>query len=94
MKFQEEFNYCIIFLIIIILIYIVYALTSNVKIQIFLSVLSIIGGSSMVVLGFWGADFAFARACGQLHQEKVKGEFKGKKGEVYVPFMKNYTPLE
>jgi len=72
----------------------IYAFTSNVKIQIFLSILSIIGGSSLVILGFWGADFAFAEVSRQLHQESVKGKFKGQKGKVYVPFMKNYTPLE
>jgi ABC-type antimicrobial peptide transport system permease subunit len=62
--------------------------------QLLLSVISIVIGSALVVLGFWGADFAFAVASGQLHQEKIKGKIKGEKGKVYVPFMKNYTPLE
>jgi len=48
----------------------------------------------MIILGFWGADFAFAIACGELHQEKEKSKFKGQRKKVYVPFMKNYTPLE
>jgi len=94
MKFQREFNYCIALLIIIILLYAIASFTKNLMLQILLSVLSIVIGSALVVFGFWGADFAFAVASGQLHQEKTKGKFKGKKGEVYVPFMKNYTPLE
>jgi hypothetical protein len=66
----------------------------NTQLQLLLSVLSIVIGSALVMLGFWGADFAFAMVAGQLHQEKIKGKFKGKKKKVYVPFMKNYTPLE
>jgi hypothetical protein len=94
MKFQKEFNYCFVVAVLIVLLYAVFAITLNLMFQIMLSVVSIIVGSSLVVLGFWGADFAFALASGQLHQEKIRGEFKGKKKEVYVPFMKNYTPLE
>ena len=94
MKFQKEFNYCIALLIIIILLYAIFAITKNLMLQILLSVLSIVIGSALVVFGFWGDDFAFAVASGQLHQEKTKGKFKGKKGEVYVPFMRDYTPLE
>ena len=78
----------------IILLYAIASFTKNLMLQIFLSVLSIVIGSALVVFGFWGADFAFAVAFGQLHQEKIKGKFKGKKGEVYVPFMRDYTPLE
>jgi len=81
-------------MIIIVLIYIIFSFTLNVQLQFLLSVLSIVIGSGLVVLGFWGADFAFAMACGQLHQEKVKGKVRGTKNKVYVPFMKNYTPLE
>lgn len=94
MKFQKEFDYCFIAAVVIVLLYSVFAFTLNVMLQILLSVMSIIIGSFLVVLGLWGADFAFTKACGQLHQEKMRGEFKGKKGNVYVPFMKNYTPLE
>jgi ABC-type antimicrobial peptide transport system permease subunit len=62
--------------------------------QLLLSVLSILIGSALVIIGFWGADFAFAMASKQLNQEKIKGKIKGQKEKVYVPFMKNYTPLE
>lgn len=94
MSFQKEFNYCMISVMFIILLYAIFAFTLNIMLQILLSTLSIIIGSALVVFGFWGADFAFAVVSGQLHQEKIKGKFKGKKGDVYVPFMKNYTPLE
>ncbi len=80
--------------IIIIFLYTIFAFTLNIELQLLLSVLSIVIGSTLVVLGFWGADFAFAVVSGQLHQEKIKGKIKGEKGKVYVPFMKNYTPLE
>ncbi len=94
MRFQKEFNYCMISVIVIVSLYTIFSFTLNVRLQLLLSVLSIVIGSTLVVLGFWGADFAFATASGQLYQEKIKGRFKGKKGKVYVPFMKNYTPLE
>jgi len=94
MKFQKEFNYCMMSVIIIIFLYTIFAFTLNIELQLLLSVLSIVIGSTLVVLGFWGADFAFAVVSGQLHQEKIKGKIKGEKGKVYVPFMKNYTPLE
>ena len=80
--------------IIIIFLYTIFAFTLNIELQLLLSVLSIVIGSTLVVLGFWGADFAFAVVSGQLHQEKIKGKIKGEKGKVYVPFMNNYTPLE
>jgi ABC-type antimicrobial peptide transport system permease subunit len=94
MRFQREFNYCMLSTIIIVLVYIIFSFTLNVQLQFLLSVLSVLMGSFLVVLGFWGADFAFAMACGQLHQEKIKGKVKGARRRVYVPFMKNYTPLE
>ena len=81
-------------LIIIVILYTIFSFTLNVRLQLLLSVLSIVIGSALVVIGFWGADFAFAVVSGQLHQEKIKGKFKGQKRKVYVPFMKNYTPLE
>lgn len=94
MNFQKEFNYCFIAIIIIILLYTILAFTLNLMLQLLLSVLSIVIGSALVILGFWGADFAFAVASGQVRQEKIKGKFKGSRGKVYVPFMRNYTPLE
>jgi ABC-type antimicrobial peptide transport system permease subunit len=94
MRFQREFNYCMLSTIIIVLVYIIFSFTLNVQLQFLLSVLSIVMGSALVVLGFWGADFAFAMIAGQLHQENIKGKVRGQKNKIYVPFMKNYTPLE
>ena len=91
---HKEYNYCFIGIIIVFLIYVVFAFTNDVKFQVFSSVFAIILGSSLVFLGFWGADFAFALASEHLDQSKIKGKFRGKKKKVYVPFMKNYTPLE
>jgi hypothetical protein len=94
MAFQREFNYCLILAVLAFLVYIVFSLIDRPSVLFLLSIFSIILGSSMVVLGFWGSDFAFAMAAKQLHQEKVKGKVSGERGKVYVPFMKNYTPLE
>jgi hypothetical protein len=66
----------------------------NTRLAVFMSLFAIIVGSSMTFFGFWGADFAFAVALGQLDQSGEEGKVKGVKGAVYVPFMKNYTPLE
>ena len=94
MKFQKEFNYCLACVIFIVLLFVVFSLTMNIMMQTILSVMSIVIGSALVILGFWGSDFAFAEVSGQLHQERIKGKFTGRKNKVYVPFMKNYTPLE
>jgi len=94
MKFQKEYNYCLLGALTILLVYILFSFTMSPRLQLFMSLFSIVLGSFMVVLGFWGSDFAFAEASGQLHQEKMTGKFKGQKKKVYVPFMKNYTPLE
>jgi len=94
MRFTREFNYCILFMAVIVLIYAASAFTINPRLQLFISVLSIAIGTGMMVLGFWGADFAFAMSAGELHQEKERGKVRGRKRMVYVPFMKNYTPVE
>ncbi|MFH0929248.1 MAG: hypothetical protein V1818_02730 [Candidatus Aenigmatarchaeota archaeon] len=94
MKFQKEFYYCFAGVIALLLVYLLFSFTLNLKLQLLFSFLSIITGSVMVVLGFWGSDFAFAIALKQLDQSRARGKFKGKKRMVFVPFMGNYTPLE
>lgn len=94
MKFQKEFAYCFVGLVIVFMFFMLSSLLNNLTLRFFLSVFNIVLGSVMIVLGFWGSDFAFAMVARQLNQSKVKGEFKGRSKEVYVPFMKNYTPLE
>jgi hypothetical protein len=94
MNMHKEYNYCFIGIIIILLVYILFVFTNDVKLQIVSSIFAIILGSSLVILGFWGADFAFALASGHLDQSREKGKFRGQNKKVYVPFMRNYTPLE
>ena len=94
LKFQNEYYYSFIGVIAILAIYIISALTNSAALHLLISLFSILLGGSMVILGFWGSDFAFAMALKQLDQSKCKGEIRGKKHKVYVPFMRNYTPLE
>lgn len=51
-------------------------------------------GSFMVAFGFWGADYAFSVRIGELDQSKQTGKFEGEVGKVFVPFVRNYTPVE
>ena len=52
-------------------------------------------GAFLVPFGFWGADYAFSTAIGELDQSGQTGKVKkGERGKVYVPFMANYTPVE
>jgi ABC-type antimicrobial peptide transport system permease subunit len=94
MKFHKEYNYCFVGLLVVFLVYILFSFIVDVRLQLLISLFSIIVGSGMVVLGFWGSDFAFAMAIGHLDQSMEKGKVRGKKKKVYVPFMGNYTPLE
>ena len=61
---------------------------------IYLSAFSLMLGGSLIFLGFWGSDYAFSIALNELNQSKRRGKVKGRKGEVYVPFMKSYTATE
>jgi hypothetical protein len=94
MKFHKEYNYCFIGILIVLLVYVLSSFIDSVKFQIYMSMFSIILGASLIFLGFWGSDFAFAMASGHLNQSKIKGKLRGKKKKIYVPFMRNYTPLE
>ena len=94
MKFQKEYYYSFVGAIAIFAVYLFSSFSNTALLHLLISAFSILLGGSMVVLGFWGSDFAFALALRQLDQSKTKGEFKGKKHKVYVPFMRNYTPLE
>ena len=51
-------------------------------------------GFFLIPFGFWGADFAFGVVYGHIDQSHEKGKINGVKNHVYVPFIKNYTPLE
>jgi hypothetical protein len=94
MSFSTEFKYATILLFTIPILIIVFAFTNNTKLQIIASLFSIILGSALIMFGFWGADFAFGLAIGDIKQQKERGLVRGAKKKVYVPFMRNYTPLE
>lgn len=94
MSFVREFKYSLILIVFVLSIIIIFAFTNSVKLQVIGSLFSIILGSSLVMFGFWGADFAFGIANGDIKQQREKGIIKGTRKKVYVPFMRNYTPLE
>jgi len=94
MEFVREFKYALIVLLFVLSVGILFSFTKSIMLQFIMSLLSIIAGSAMVMLGFWGSDFAFGVVIGHIKQGKEKGLIKGAKKKVYVPFMRNYTPLE
>lgn len=94
MSFVREFKYAFISLLIIPFLLLVFSFVPSIKLQLIASLLSIIIGSALIIFGFWGADFAFGVVSGEIHQAKEKGLIKGARRRVYVPFMRNYTPLE
>ena len=51
-------------------------------------------GGFLLAFGFWGADYAFSVALGELDQSRQGGKVNGERGKVYVPFMRNYSPTE
>ena len=94
MSFVKEFKYAFALLIIIPFLLVFFSFTMSMMLQIIASLFSIILGSALVIFGFWGSDFAFGVASGEIKQKKEKGLIKGAKKKVYVPFMRNYTPME
>ena len=54
----------------------------------------LLAGGFLVAFGFWGADYAFSVKIGELDQSKQYGKVKGEAGKVYVPFVRNYSPVE
>ncbi len=51
-------------------------------------------GGFLVAFGFWGSDYAFSVGIGETDQSKQDGTIKGRRGKVYVPFIRNYSPTE
>jgi hypothetical protein len=68
--------------------------TINWQFSLIIAFFSGIFGGFLIPLGFWGADFAFGIAIEHIDQSKEEGKVKGLKNMVYVPFLRNYTPLE
>ena len=82
----SEYLLCVIGLLIVILAYALAFYTADMPFAIMIGLFSSMLGAFMVPFGFWGADFAFGVAIGHIKQTEDK--------KVYVPFLRNYTPLE
>ncbi len=89
----EIFGFILILVFIVILFF--FTLSNlNWKLALIIALFSGMVGCILVPFGFWGADFAFGLAIGHIDQSKERGKIGGVKNKVYVPFIKNYTPLE
>jgi predicted Na+-dependent transporter len=87
MKFKgTEYILCILGLVVVIATYALAFYHANSPFAIMIGLFSSILGAFMVPFGFWGADFAFGVAIGHIKQTEDS--------RVYVPFLRNCTPLE
>ncbi len=82
----HEYILCVLGLIVIFVGYALAFYTLNSFFATIIGVFSAMLGAFMVAFGFWGADFAFGVAIGHIKQNEEE--------KVYVPFLRNYTPLE
>lgn len=82
----SEYLLCVLGLVVVILTYAFAFYNANAPFAIIVGLFSSMLGAFMVPFGFWGADFAFGVAIGHIKQTKDD--------KVYVPFLRNYTPLE
>jgi hypothetical protein len=83
---RSEYMLCVLGLVVVIVTYAFAFYHANTPLAIMIGLFSSALGAFMVPFGFWGADFAFGVAIGHIKQTKD--------GKVYVPFLRNYTPLE
>ena len=81
-----EYLLCVLALVVVIVTYAYAFHNANAPFAIIVGLFSSMLGAFMVAFGFWGADFAFGVAIGHIKQTED--------GKVYVPFLKNYTPVE
>jgi hypothetical protein len=82
----SEYILCVLGLVIVIVTYAFAFYNADTPFAIVIGLFSSMLGAFMVAFGFWGADFAFGVAIGHIKQTDD--------GKVYVPFLRNYTPLE
>jgi len=95
LKFHTEYYYCLLAVLIVVALYAISSIFLYTPMALFTAILSLFTGGFMIAFGFWGADYAFSVALGEIDQSWKKDErVKGKKGKVNVPFMGNYTPTE
>jgi hypothetical protein len=81
-----EYILCILALVVVIVTYAFAFYNANRPLAIMIGLFSSMLGAFMIPFGFWGADFAFGVAIGHIKQAEDN--------KVYVPFLRNYTPLE
>lgn len=87
MRFKgKEYTLCILGVVVVVVTYAFAFYNANAPFAIMIGLFSSILGAFMVAFGFWGADFAFGVAIGHIKQTMDS--------KVYVPFLRNYTPLE
>jgi hypothetical protein len=82
----SEYILCVLGLVTVILAYAFAFYNADMPFAIVIGLFSSMLGAFMVPFGFWGADFAFGVAIGHIKQTDDN--------KVYVPFIRNYTPLE
>jgi hypothetical protein len=82
----SEYILCVLGLMIVVLAYALAFYNADMPFAIVIGLFSSMLGAFMVPFGFWGADFAFGVAIGHIKQTDDD--------KVYVPFVRNYTPLE
>ena len=82
----HEYAVCVLGISVVIASYAYAFHTLNSAFALIIGLFSSLLGAFMIPFGFWGADFAFGVAIGHIKQTDDD--------KVYVPFLKNYTPLE
>lgn len=82
----HEYAICVLGLALILATYAYAFYTLNNFFALIVGLFSSLLGAFMVPFGFWGADFAFGVVIGHIKQTDDN--------KVYVPFLRNYSPLE
>ena len=82
----HEYAICVLGLGVILAIYAYAFYTLNGFFALIVGLFSSLLGAFMVPFGFWGADFVFGVVIGHVKQTDDN--------KVYVPFLRNYSPLE
>lgn len=83
---HNEYLLCVLVLVVVLVTYAFAFYNLDMKFALMVGLFSSILGGFMIPFGFWGADFAFGVAIGHIKQTDDD--------KVFVPFIKNYTPLE
>lgn len=82
----HEYLLCVLAVVLVVATFAFALYTADSRFAIIVGLFSSMLGGFMIPFGFWGADFAFGVAIGHIKQTEDN--------KVYVPFLRNYTPLE